>query len=146
MQNLATDIERKLKTLVGFNVRLKVRRISPDGRRFTFANELVFPDGFRADGLPVFYEGEVKAVERRIGVILVALGTPTFSNHVGDGLIQMRGKLCAIASGPAIVELEFPFSVEKLPTDETNYWGDLRLPTFQFELPFEAYGGDNPAT
>jgi hypothetical protein len=42
--------------------------------------------------------------------------------------------------GPAVVELAWPFQVERLPADPGSYWRDLRLPRAQFEFPFAAVG------
>jgi hypothetical protein len=37
--------------------------------------------------------------------------------------------------GPALVRLAFPFRVERLPSDESNYLRDLRFARVQFDLP-----------
>jgi hypothetical protein len=137
MRNVASEIESKLVSLIGAQVRIQARRFSPDGRIFTFSKDLVFPNGLRADNVPVFFEGELTSFERRIGVFIAVLGTQSLSSSAGDGLLTLRGKLSAIIAGPAIVELEYPFHVERIPSNAVNYWGDIRLPAFQFELCLE---------
>jgi hypothetical protein len=137
MRNVLFEIEQTLSTLVGQTIRVQVHRFSPDGRIFTPTSELVFPNGTRAENVSVFFEGELHAFERRIGVILVALGENTVCGHAEDGLFTLRTKLAGIVSGPAVVEMAFPFRLEHVPRDEENYWGDIRFPSFQFELPFD---------
>lgn len=40
-----------------------------------------------------------------------------------------------IHRSPAVVQLAFPFHVERVPTDAENYWRDLRVRRVQFEFP-----------
>ena len=44
--------------------------------------------------------------------------------------------MAVLLRGPALVQLAFPFQVERLPADEENYWRDVRIPRAQFEFPF----------
>lgn len=37
---------------------------------------------------------------------------------------------------PAVVELAYPFRVERIPAADGNYWRDLHVPGAQFEFPF----------
>ena len=55
---------------------------------------------------------------------------------VPDGLLSFRGSTAVLVRGPAVVQLTFPFRVERLPADPDNYWRDLRMPRAQFELTF----------
>jgi hypothetical protein len=58
------------------------------------------------------------------------------SDKASEGTVLFRGRTAVILHGPALVELAFPFVVEKLPQHPDNYWHDLRTPRVQFELPF----------
>jgi hypothetical protein len=50
-------------------------------------------------------------------------------------VIRFRGKAALIVLDPAIVELAFPYRVERFPPDALNYWRDLRVPGSQFGFP-----------
>ena len=56
-------------------------------------------------------------------------------------LVYFRAKTAVILRGLAVVELAFPFQVERLPSDPGNYWRDLHVPCAQFEFPFPAEAG-----
>ena len=51
-----------------------------------------------------------------------------------EGIVYFRGSTAVILTGPATLELAFPFSVERLPRDCADYWNDLRIPCAQFVL------------
>ena len=51
-------------------------------------------------------------------------------------MILFRERNAVILPGTAIVQLAFPFHVERLPLGEENYWRDLRLSRAQLVLPF----------
>lgn len=61
-------------------------------------------------------------------------------------MVPFRGKTAVILRGPALVELAFPFEVEKLPQRPDNYWHDLRTSRVQFELPFVTTDRDRTPT
>jgi hypothetical protein len=98
--------------------------------------ELYLPDNTQAGGLPVFFEGRLRQFERQIGVVCVHLDAPTTAERATEGVVCFRGQAAILLRGPAVVELAFPFHVERLPDDPNNYWLDLRLPQAQFELTF----------
>ena len=137
MQKAVFEIEASLKALEGCTVRVQGRRFSADGRTFSFVKDFVLPNGFRCGSLPVFFEGVLRSFERRIGVFLVELGERPIDESASDGIFAFRGELSVIVKGPVIVELEFPFYVERLPKDAENYWRDLRLPIAQLEFPMD---------
>jgi len=139
MFQLATELELSLQSFKGADVRVQARRFSLTGARFAFVRDLILSDGSRTDGLPVFFEGRLNWFERRIGVFIVGLNEITLTGTASDGLVQYRNGLAVIVRGPAIVELEYPFSVERLPTDLQNYWRDLRLPRAQLELNLDLH-------
>lgn len=135
------NIDLVLERLIGTDVRVAARNFSP---RINTAHripqllpvrDLFLPDNTRPQGIPVFFEGNLKWFRRQIGVVFVCLDTPNFTDGAGDGLLPFRGKLAGIIKAPAIVELDSPFFVERLPQDPDNYWRDLRLPRAQLELP-----------
>lgn len=98
--------------------------------------ELFLPDNSRPDGLPVFFEGQLWQFERQIGIVFVCLGPPASQATATDGAVCFRSKIAVILRGPAIIEMAFPFQVERLSADPENYWRDLRRPRAQLEFPF----------
>ena len=134
-------IDLILEALLGADIRVAARSVSPkvgpevDLHDLMPIRALILPDNSKSDGLLVLFEGNLKGFRRQIGVVVVCLDTPKLKDTVGDGLVPFRGKLAVAVRGPATVELDFPFLIEKLPTDSENYWRDLRLPKVQFELP-----------
>ena len=98
--------------------------------------DLYLPDNSQPAGLPVFFEGRLCEFERRIGVVVVRLDAPAAADAASEGPALFRGKMAVLLRGPALVQLAFPFQVERLPTDAENYWRDVRIPRAQFEFPF----------
>ena len=136
--------------LLGADVRVGAKSFSPTrwtGRgkppRLIPVCDLFLPDDSQPAGLPVFFEGRLQHFERRIGVVLVCLESPASTERAPDGPVYFRGQTAVILRGPAVVQLAFPFHVERLPAHPDNYWRDLRAPCAQFELPF-ATDGDDP--
>lgn len=43
--------------------------------RFLQVADLILPDGSQPGAVPVFFEGRLREFERRIGVVVVSLGT-----------------------------------------------------------------------
>lgn len=123
------------------DVRVAARNFSPRinaAKRvppLLLVRELFLPDNTHPQGIPVFFEGNLKWFRRQIGVVIVCLDAPKFPDGACDGFVPFRGKLGAIVRGPTIVELDFPFLIERLPADSENYWRDLRLPRVQLKLP-----------
>ena len=68
----------------------------------------------------------------KTGVVWVQLEAPASPASPPEGLVFFRGKAAVILRGPAVLELAFPFHVERLPADPNNYWRDLRVPRVQF--------------
>lgn len=136
------DIDQTLESLIGQEVRVAAKSFSPttaDGtfpRGFVPVSNLFLPDNSQPAGLPVFFEGRLQRFCRRIGVVYVCLESPSNPETGADGTAPFRGSLAVILKGPAIVELAFPFKVERLPLDSDNYWRDLRVPRVQFEFTF----------
>lgn len=135
-------IDNYLEQLTGADVRVCARRFSPSNLgnpcpiKLAPVTELFLPDNSRSEGLPVFFEGNLKWFHRQVGVIFAGLDSLAFREGANDGLISFRGTLALIVRGPATVELAFPFLIERLPLDSENYWRDLRLPRVQFQLAF----------
>ena len=139
------EIDRTLDGLIGRDVRVAAKAVSPPSRNgdtarlFIPVGKLFLPDNSLAGGLPVFFEGRLVRFERKIGVVVVYLDAPSLADVSSEGTALFRGKLAVILHGPAVVELASPFRVEPLPGDPDNYSRDLRAPQAQFEFPF-AYG------
>lgn len=135
-------IDRLLNTFVGCDVRVAARAFAPglpaDGReiRFMSVADLFLPDNSQPGSAPVFFEGRLRSFERRVGVVFVVLETSSNRESAPEGWVLLRGKLAVFLHAPAVVELAFPFRVERLPPEPENYWRDLRLPCAQFEFPF----------
>ena len=135
------EIDRILHGCIGYDVRVCARRFAPVSTgnhvpAFLPVENIVLSDQSRPDHLPVLFEGKLDSFQRRIGVVRVCLWSPTLADTASDGLAIFRGKLTVIIRGPAVVELQAPFLVERLPADSNNYWQDLRMPAPQFELLF----------
>jgi hypothetical protein len=141
------DIDRLLENLVGQDIRVAARAFLPPRQdhnlagRFRLVRDLYLPDNTRPAGLPVIFEGRLQQFERRIGVVFVGLESSVASERASEGKAFFRGGIAVVLHGPAIVELEFPFHVERLPTDGDNYWRDLRNRRTQFEFPLPAACG-----
>ena len=101
------------------------RRNGDTARLFIPVGKLFLPDNSLAGGLPVFIEGRLVRFERKIGVV-VDPDAPSLADVSGEGTALFRGKWAVVLHGPAVVELAFPFRVERLPADPDNYWRDLR--------------------
>lgn len=147
------DIDRRLERLLGQDVRVAAKSFLPPSRpgsaplRFIPVRDLYLPDNSQPAGLPVFFEGRLQQFERQIGVVLVCLDAPASLAASSEGAVFFRGKAAVILRGPAVLELAFPFHVEKLPTEPDNYWRDLRAPRAQFEFAFspdQVAGAEHP--
>ena len=144
-------IDHVLDRLMSADIRVAAKSFSPrrgtgeDPSRLIPVRHLILPDNSQPDGLPVFFEGCLRQYERHIGVVLAWLDPPTPQDGTAEGVVCFRGQTVVIVRGPALVELAFPFQVERLPADPENYWRDLRLPRAQFELPFAAAAGNGKA-
>jgi len=153
-QRLQWEIDRILSNLVGQDVRVAAKAFSParwDGTAlpcFIPVARLLLPDNTQPAGLPVFFEGRLLEFERQIGVVCVRLEAPLLPTRAPDGLAYFRGKSVVILCGPAVVELAFPFHVERLPSDPDNYWRELRWPCAQFEFSLfreKGTGAEHPS-
>ena len=136
------QIDQVLDDLMGADIRVEAKSFSPlpwtvgKQPRLLPVGQLILPDNTPAVGFPVFFEGQLLSFERRIGMVVVALESPSTRDGISEGLNFFRGRTSVILRGPAVVELAFPFRVERLPLDPENYWRDLRQPRAQFEFPF----------
>jgi hypothetical protein len=135
-------IDRTLDGLIGQDGRVAAKAFTPPTRKdhrglvFMPVGELFLPDNSQAGDLPVLFEGLLVRFDRRIGVVCVHLDSLTSRDGSSEGTANFRGKLAVILRGPAVVQLAFPFHVERLPTDEENYWRDLKAPRAQFVFTF----------
>jgi hypothetical protein len=142
------EIDYRLTRLLGEGVRVAAKSFSPvqqfGGRplRFIPVKDLYLPDNSQTAGAVVFFEGRLQRHERQIGVVRVWLDAFAYPETACEGSIYFRGRTAVILFGPAVVELAFPFHVERLPGDAFNYWTDLREPCAQFCFPF--FNTENP--
>ena len=135
------EIEELLSRLLGADIRVRARSFSPpkDLRRISElvpVQNLFLPDNAQSSGLPVFFEGNLSAFRREGGFVLVSLAEVKREDVAADGFTPFRKELAVLVQGPAIVELDFPFWIERLPAGSENYWRDLHLPRAQFTFPF----------
>lgn len=136
------EIDCRLTRLLGETVRAAARAFSPDRQsegkplRFIPVRDLYLPDNSQPAGSVVFFEGRLQRYERQIGIVRVWLDAILYRETASEGSIYFRGRTAVILRGPAVVELAFPFHVERLPADVVNYWTDLREPCAQFCFPF----------
>ncbi len=143
------SIDRVLERLVGQDVRVAAEAFAPPNSNHGYSGGLIcvrglmLPDNSQPAGLPVFFEGRLCHFERHIGVVFVWLDAPASLETASEGSVFFRGQTAVILRGPAVVELTFPFQVEKLPVDPRNYWQDLRVPRAQFEFPFPGDDGSD---
>ncbi|HRZ35709.1 MAG TPA: hypothetical protein P5534_05020 [Candidatus Paceibacterota bacterium] len=135
------QIDRLLESLIDRDIRVAAQAFSPTSwtgeglPRLRPVRDLFLPDNSRPDSLPVFFEGRLRSFERTIGVVVVCLDSPTTPDPASEGTNLFRAETVVILRGPAVVQLAFPFHVERVPTDAENYWRDLRVPRAQFEFP-----------
>jgi len=141
------EIDVRLSALVGSSVRVGARAFAPPGwtqtgsRELISAGALVLSDGSTAV-LPLFFEGRLLDFTRRIGVVHVSLGGLDSAEYGGEGVVRFRGGIATILRGPALVELAFPFHVEAIPPDASNYFADRQSAGYQLllSLPEPAWG------
>lgn len=136
-------IDDLLKSFTGQVVRVQAEAFAPIATnierpigcaRLTKTCDLVLPDNSSANGLPVFFEGYLVEFSRQIAIVQVRLDAPPSSRVSAGGLVRFRGQTAIVLAGPAIVQLLYPFRIERIPADEGNYWLDLHLPAAQFIL------------
>ena len=136
------EVDCRLERLRGENVRVAAKSFSPSpchghaALRLLPVRDLYLPDNSQPAGRPVFFEGRLLEFERQIGVVFVQLDAPTAVTASAQGSVLFRGQAAVILRGPAVLELAFPFHIERLPSEPDNYWRDLRVPRAQFEFPF----------
>ena len=137
------EIEKVLMRLLGRNVRVLGRSFVPSFEdKFRWPIEAIkadrfwLPDNRSAEGCPVFFEGKLNEVHRSVGVIHLGLSEPDTKHFSDEGFFPFRGRLAVIMRGPVVVQLDYPFVVELLPSEPVNYWLDLRFPRAQFEFQF----------
>ena len=120
------EIDSLLDRLVGQEVRVVANSFSPGPanrerpRRFIPVRELFLPDNTQPSSLPVYFEGRLEKHWRRIGVVYAYLDVPRTYEGTPEGTAPFRGRIAVILKGPALVQLAFPFIVEKLPADPDN--------------------------
>ncbi|MCL4180486.1 MAG: hypothetical protein KJ072_22415 [Verrucomicrobia bacterium] len=142
MQRPKWDVDRRLEANLGQDVRVAAAAFRPidhlgaPGPRWISIKELILPDNREAADLPVFFEGKLESFIREAAIVSVQLGDPRCPRSPANGTVHFRGRCAAVLQGPAQVQLAYPFSVEKLPSDSDNYWEDLRRPKAQFTFPF----------
>ena len=137
------EVDKMLTGFIGEDVRVAAKAFSPvrwnrseRPPHLIPVRDLFLPDNAQPEGLPVFFEGRLQRFERQIGIVYVWLDARTAPETATDGLVYFRAKTAVILRGPAVVELAFPFQVERLPSEPGNYWRDVRAPRAQFEFPF----------
>lgn len=128
------EIDRILESLIGQEIRVAAHSFCPASRNSKLrhswirADELVLADNTSVSGLPVHFEGRLSRFRREIGIVCVVLDAPGILEKSAEGVICFRSAIAVFLRGPVQVELAFPFRVEKLPHDESNYWNDLKFP------------------
>jgi hypothetical protein len=136
------EVDLTLDALLGTDIRVATKAFSPthwigrDRPQLIPVRDLILPDNSQPAGLPVFFEGRQRHFERQIGVVVVDLEPTASPDRASEGSVCFRETTAVILRGPAVVELAFPFQVERLPADADNYARDLRTPRVQFEFPF----------
>jgi hypothetical protein len=142
MQRPKWDVDRRLEANVGQDVRVAaaafrlINHLGAPGPRWISIKELILPDNREVADLPVFFEGKLESFIREAAIVTDQLGNPRCPRSPANGTVHFRGGCAAVLQGPAQVQLAYPFSVEKLPSDSDNYWEDLRRPMAQFAFSF----------
>lgn len=106
--------------------------------------EILFPDNTQPASLPVYLEGRLTQYWRRLEVVYACLESSTSAPFSAEGMALFRASLAAILTGPALMELVFPFKVEKLPGGSNNYGRDLHLHRAQFAPPIGSDDATGP--
>lgn len=134
------DIDRRLRSLLGEQVRVFADAFSLESRHsgtpLRDTRSLVLPDGSRAEGDKVFFEGKLEDFWRMAGVVFVQLGNREIDDPAPESRVNFRARVALIVAGPAVMRLGYPFQIERLPHSSQNYWADLRVPNVQFCFPF----------
>jgi hypothetical protein len=138
---LVNEIDRRLQSLLGSNVRVFVDYFSPphwNGEldHVISTRSLVLPDNSQPAVLPVFFEGRLVDFQRQIGVVYAWLEPLCLSDDPAEGIMHFLGKTAVILKAPAAVRLAVPHFLEKLPQDPDNYWRDLQEAHAQFRFCF----------
>ena len=133
-------IDRVLDRLLGAEVRVAAEAFAPARWNGELpgvlipVRDLILPDSRQAGSLPVYFEGRLQFAVRKIGVVYVGIEARSSMEESAEGVVHFRAGTAVILSGPALVQLAFPFQVERLSSDPCNYWRDLHFPRVQFEL------------
>jgi hypothetical protein len=134
------EIDKRLKTLIGENVRVQASSFWPGAERNGAppikAKALRLPDNTTLDG-PLFLEGKLLSFRREIGVVFVTLDRPALEGDTANGRVLFRGQAAVIIQGPATVLLDASHFVEKIPNDPKLYWNHLTASGSQFDLPLD---------
>ena len=141
-------IDRLLESCLGAEIRILAKAFAPspwNGRLptgFRLVGDLYLPDNSQPGDLPVFFEGRLQCYERQIGVVFVGLESPSLPKRSPEGRVFLRGSSVVIIKGPAVVELAFPFQVERLHPDPSNYLRDRRHLGARFDPPSPGNAGN----
>src|SRR5262249_22047907 len=138
------EIDRRLQSLLGANVRLCVDYFSPprwngELNHLISTRSLFLPDNSQPAVLSVFFEGKLVDFRRQIGVVYASLEPLCLSDDPAEGIVHFRGNTAVILKAPATVRLAFPHFVERLPQDRDNYWRDLHKAHVQFRFVFDVF-------
>jgi hypothetical protein len=140
LQRQEWEIDRRLKALLGENVRVRVSSFLPgkatvNGSPPVDVKTLRLPDNSTVDE-PLFLEGKLEDFQRRIGVVYVTLGLSTLpAGEAANGRVSFRGASAVVLQGPARVQLHPTLFVERIPSDPNVYWNHLTAPEAQLDLP-----------
>jgi hypothetical protein len=136
------EIDRRLKALIGENVRVRVAAFCPpkwngEPMHVMPAADFVLPDNSTVHRDELYFEGKLLAYERNVAVVFAMLDRLTLEGEKANGRVLYRGRQAVVLQAPATVQLHPEHFVEKLPADFTFYWSHLTISGSQFELPFD---------
>lgn len=135
------EIDKQLERLIGADIRAGATAFCPlkhDGEshpRWIAVDELILPDETGARGIPLFIEGQLRVFTRSIAVVEAVLDAPQRLRATAEGGVFFRGGTAVLLRGPTMVQLRFPYFIERLPARSADYWHDLQWPNAQFRLP-----------
>jgi hypothetical protein len=136
------EIDKRLKLLVGENIRVRAAAFCPpnwngeSGKVIRAAN-LALPDNSTVHKDELYFEGKLLSHRREVALVFVALDRLTLDGEAANGRVLYRGRQAVVLQAPATVQLHSEHFVEKLPGDFKFYWNHLTVNGPQFELPLD---------
>jgi hypothetical protein len=135
------EIDKRLKALIGENVRVRVAAFCPpkwngEPMHVIPAADFVLPDNSAVHKDELYFEGRLLAYQRNVAMVFAVLDSLTLEGETANGRVLYRGRQVVVLQAPATVQLHPEHLVERLPEDFKFYWNHLTARQ-QFDLPLD---------